>query len=43
MLEPGFYLMDCIKGMVQFPDGYIDLAIVDPVYGGVTRGGVYDA
>ena len=31
--------MDCIEGMKQFPDKYFDLAIVDPVYGGVTRGG----
>ena len=31
--------MDCIKGMQQIPDNYIDLAIVDPPYGGVTQGG----
>ena len=33
------YNMDCIEGMKQYPDKYFDLAIVDPVYGGVTRGG----
>ena len=25
--------MDCMDGMRQFPDGYFDLAIVDPPYG----------
>ena len=39
MLDFGYYNMDCIEGMKQFPDNYFDLAIVDPVYGGVTRGG----
>lgn len=29
----GFYNLDCIEGMKQFPDGYFDLAIVDPPYG----------
>lgn len=33
------YHMDCMDGMRQFPNGYFDLAIVDPVYGGVTQGG----
>ena len=33
MLEPGFYNMDCIQGMAQFPDKFFDLAIVDPPYG----------
>lgn len=37
MLDYGFYNMDCIEGMKQFPDNYFDLAIVDPVYGGVTQ------
>lgn len=27
------YLMDCMEGMKQFPDGYFELAIVDPPYG----------
>lgn len=33
------YNMDCMEGMRQYPDGYFDLAIVDPVYGDVARGG----
>lgn len=39
MLDYGFYNMDCIEGMKRFPDNYFDLAIVDPVYGDVGRGG----
>lgn len=39
MLDFGFYNMDCMDGMRQFPDKFFDLAIVDPVYGDVTRGG----
>lgn len=27
------YLMDCMKGMKEFPNKYFDLAIVDPPYG----------
>jgi len=27
------YCMDCMEGMKDFPDGYFDLAIVDPPYG----------
>jgi site-specific DNA-methyltransferase (adenine-specific) len=33
MLDAGFYLMDCMIGMKQFPDKFWDLAIVDPPYG----------
>lgn len=33
MLEPGFYNMDCMDGMKEFPNGFFDLAIVDPPYG----------
>ena len=33
MLAPGFYNMDCMDGMREFPDGYFELAIVDPPYG----------
>ena len=33
MLEYGFYNMDCMEGMKQFPDNYFDLAVVDPPYG----------
>lgn len=38
-LDFGFYNMDCMEGMRQFPDKFFDLAIVDPVYGDVTKGG----
>ena len=33
MLDFGYYNMDCVDGMKQFPDKYFDLAIVDPPYG----------
>lgn len=33
MLDFGFYNMDCMDGMKEFPDNYFDLAIVDPPYG----------
>ena len=33
MLEYGYYNMDCMKGLAEFPDRYFDLAIVDPPYG----------
>ena len=33
MLESGFYNMDCMLGMAQFPDKFFELAIVDPPYG----------
>ena len=39
MIGAGFYNMDCMDGMQQFPDQYFDLAIVDPPYKGITRGG----
>lgn len=39
MLGFGFYNMDCMQGMKEFPDKYFDLAIVDPPYGDVTCGG----
>lgn len=32
-MEPGFYNMDCMEGMKEFPDKFFDLAIVDPPYG----------
>lgn len=47
MLDFGFYNMDCMEGMKEFPDKFFDLAIVDPPYGidkdysGVTRIGKY--
>ena len=37
MLDPGFYNMDCMAGMKEFPDGFFDLAIVDPPYGDATE------
>lgn len=33
MLAAGFYNMDCMEAMRGFPDGYFELAIVDPPYG----------
>ena len=33
IMPPGFYNMDCMEAMKQFPDGFFDLAIVDPPYG----------
>lgn len=40
MLElNGFYNMDCMEGMKQFPDKYFELAIVDPPYGRKEHGG----
>ena len=41
MLDYGFYNMDCMEGMKEFPDNYFDLAIVDPPYGGGSKD--YDA
>lgn len=35
MLDFGYYNMDCMEGMKEFPDNYFDLAIVDPPYGGI--------
>lgn len=32
-LDFGFYNLDCMEGMAEFPDKYFDLAIVDPPYG----------
>lgn len=34
-----FYNRDCLEAMKDYPDGYFDLAIVDPVYGDVSKGG----
>lgn len=43
MLDFGFYNMDCMDGMKEFPDGYFELAIVDPPYGDASKnkGGGY--
>ena len=32
MLDFGFYNMDCMEGMKEFPDKFFDLAITDPPY-----------
>ena len=40
MLDFGYYNMDCMEGMKEFPDKYFDLAIVDPPYGIGEHGGV---
>lgn len=46
MLDFGFYNMDCMEGMKEFPDNYFDLAVVDPPYGDAltdeSRGGVLE-
>lgn len=34
MLDFGYYNMDCMDGMREFPDKYFDLAVVDPPFGG---------
>lgn len=34
MIEYGFYNLDCMQGLRELPDKCIDLAIVDPPYGG---------
>lgn len=33
MLDFGFYNMDCMDALHDFPDDYFDLAVVDPPYG----------
>ena len=32
MLDFGYYNMDCMEGMKEFPDKYFDIAVVDPPY-----------
>jgi len=42
MLDFGYFNMDCMLGMKEFPDNYFDLAIVDPPYfKGVTKKNFY--
>ena len=36
-MQNGFYNMDCMEGMAQFPDNHFDLAIVDPPYSDETN------
>ena len=38
-LDFGYYNMDCMDGMKQFPDKYFDIAVVDPPYGRKEHGG----
>ena len=33
VMPSGFYNMDCMEAMKQFPDQFFDLAVVDPPYG----------
>lgn len=42
MLDFGFYNIDCMEGMKEFPDNYFELAVVDPPYGDASEnvGGV---
>ena len=42
VLEAGFYNMDCMDALKEYPDGYFDLAIVDPPYGDGNAGGGYN-
>ena len=39
MLGPGFYNMDCMEALKEYPDKHFDLAIVDPPYGDAGSGG----
>ena len=32
-MDFGYYNMDCMEGMKEFPNKYFDLAVVDPPYG----------
>lgn len=34
-----FILGDCMEYLPKYPDNYFDLAIVDPIYGDVSKGG----
>ena len=41
-MDYGYYNMDCMEGMRQFPDKYFDIAITDPPYfSGPERRGYY--
>jgi len=43
-MDSGFYCMDCMEAMKQFPDKFFDLAIVDPPYfDGPNKLGYYGA
>lgn len=43
MPKSDVFCRDCLPAMREYPDGYFDLAVVDPVYGGVTQGGYMSA
>ena len=32
VLDFGYYNMDCMDGMREFPDKFFDIAVVDPPY-----------
>lgn len=44
-MDSGFYCMDCMEAMKQFPDKFFELAIVDPPFGigdkKLTQGGTW--
>ena len=33
MLESGYYNMDCMDALKEFPDKFVELALIDPPYG----------
>lgn len=39
MLDFGYYNLDCMTGMKEFPDKYFDIAVCDPQYGLKEHGG----
>lgn len=39
MLDFGYYNLNCMDGMKEFPDKYFDIAVVDPEYGRGEHGG----
>lgn len=39
MLNFGYYNLNCMDGMKEFPDKYFDIAVVDPEYGRGEHGG----
>ena len=42
MMDFGYYNMDCMDGMKEFPNNFFDLAVVDPPYfSGPERRGFY--
>ena len=43
MPESVVFNEDCMTVMRRYPDQYFDLAVVDPIYGDVKKGGYYHA